>query len=211
MIDTVGTRIGTIFGKRAWERIPWMNESARFGKWEVVERISRGGQGQVYLVRDVSGAADTTERWKKLQKAITTLNGASEKWWHEEAGSQLADEIRQIIGESQLPKGALKELLPFEEGAAADEAAALDVTVWRPGVAMRRFTGPRIVTGCSILPIEGALPIFSEGAEPDVLFRLGSFRMRVIAPTALGCSDPDPARGPINGAGVARGSRRRSR
>ena len=103
-----------------------MTESARFGKWEVVERISRGGQGQVYLVRDVSGAADTTERWEKLQKAITTLNGASEKWRHEEAGSQLADEIRQIIGESQLPKGALKELLPFEEAAAADEAAALD-------------------------------------------------------------------------------------
>ena len=103
-----------------------MTESARFGKWEVVERISRGGQGQVYLVRDVSGAADTTERWKKLQKAITTLNGTSEKWRHEEAGSQLADEIRQIIGESQLPKGALKELLPFEEAAAADEAAALD-------------------------------------------------------------------------------------
>ena len=103
-----------------------MTESVRFGKWEVVEQISRGGQGRVYLVRDVSGAADTTERWKKLQKAITTLNGASEKWRHEEAGSQLADEIRQIIGESQLPKGALKELLPFEEGAAADEAAALD-------------------------------------------------------------------------------------
>ena len=49
------------------------------------------------------------------------------------------------------------------------------------------------------------MPIFSEGAEPDVLFQLGSFRMRVVAPPALGGSDPDPARGPIDGAGVARG------
>ena len=103
-----------------------MNEYARYGKWEVIEPIGRGGQGQVYLVRDVSGAADTGERWRKLQKPITTLNIASEQQRYEEAGSQLADEIRQIVSESQAPIGALKKMLPFEDGAAEDEAAALD-------------------------------------------------------------------------------------
>ena len=103
-----------------------MTESERYGKWEVVEPISRGGQGQVYLVRDVSGATDESERWRRLKKAIATLNGAGEQWRYEEAGSQLADEIRRIANESQVPKGALKKLLPFEEGAAEDEAAALD-------------------------------------------------------------------------------------
>ncbi len=103
-----------------------MTESERYGKWEVVEPISRGGQGQVYLVRDVSGATDESERWRRLQKAIATLNGAGEQWRYEEAGAHLADEIRRIANESQAPKGALKKLLPFEEGAAEDEAAALD-------------------------------------------------------------------------------------
>lgn len=103
-----------------------MTEAERYGKWKVVEPISRGGQGQVYLVQDVSGAPDESERWRKLQKAIATLNGAGERWRYEEASSQLTDEIRRIATESQAPKGALKKLLPFEEGAAQDEAAALD-------------------------------------------------------------------------------------
>ncbi|MYJ96945.1 MAG: protein kinase [Proteobacteria bacterium] len=101
-----------------------MSESARFGKWEVVKRLNRGGQGQVYLVRDVSGTLDAGDRWKRLQKALTTLSGAGEQWRYEQAGSQLAEEIREIIREAELPQGALKELLPFEEGAAEDEAAA---------------------------------------------------------------------------------------
>ncbi|MCY4559692.1 MAG: His-Xaa-Ser system radical SAM maturase HxsB, partial [Chloroflexi bacterium] len=47
------------------------------------------------------------------------------------------------------------------------------VSVRVPGdeeMVIRTRPGPSV-----ILPIEGAPPIFSEGAEPDVLFRLGSF------------------------------------
>ena len=102
-----------------------MAVSERFGKWEVVEPIGRGGQGQVYLVRDVSGTTDESERWRRLQEAIVTLSGISEQERYEEAGSRLADEIREIATESQAPKGALKKLLPFEDGAAEDEGAAL--------------------------------------------------------------------------------------
>ena len=55
-----------------------------------------------------------------------------------------------------------------------------------------------------LLPIEGALPIFPEGPEPDVLLWLAAFVMPVVAPTALGASDPGPVRGPVGGAGVTR-------
>ena len=56
-----------------------------------------------------------------------------------------------------------------------------------------------------MLPIEGAPPIFLEGAEPDVLFRLSSFVMPVVAPASLGGPYMGPARGLVDGAGVARG------
>ena len=103
-----------------------MTEPARFGKWEVIKRLGRGGQGQVYLVRDAPGASITRDRLRSLQEAIATLGRSVEPWRAEEAFSKLADEIRQIAGEPQAPTGALKKLLPFEEGAAKDEAAALD-------------------------------------------------------------------------------------
>ena len=55
-----------------------------------------------------------------------------------------------------------------------------------------------------ILPIEGTPPIFSEGAQPDVLFRLGSCRVPVVASAALGGPDAGPARRPVDGTGVSR-------
>ena len=103
-----------------------MAEAERYGKWEVVERIGRGGQGQVYLVRDVSGASSNEDQLRKLKKAIATLVGTSEQWRYEQAGAQFSEVIRQIAGESHAPLGALKELLPLEEGVAEDEVAALD-------------------------------------------------------------------------------------
>ena len=50
-----------------------MTEPPKYGKWEVVKPIARGGQGQVYLVRDLSGVSNTTERYSTLQNALGTL------------------------------------------------------------------------------------------------------------------------------------------
>ena len=58
--------------------------------------------------------------------------------------------------------------------------------------------------GRLILPIEGSFPIFSEGPEPDVLARLVEQLVPVVAPASLGGSDMEPARSPVDGAGVAR-------
>ena len=102
-----------------------MTESERYGKWEVVQSISRGGQGQVYLVRDASGDSNTKDRRKNLQHAIATLVGVGVESQYEEADSQFADEIRRITSEPQMPHGALKKLLPIDESAAEDEAVAL--------------------------------------------------------------------------------------
>ena len=104
-----------------------MAESKKYDKWDVVKPINRGGQGQVYLVRDASGTPSTAQRSLDLQDAIVgSVNAGHKSQNAEVAGSRLADEIRRIASESQAPPAALKELLPFEEGAAEDEAAALD-------------------------------------------------------------------------------------
>ena len=54
------------------------------------------------------------------------MNAGLEELHYEQAASELADEIRRIASESQATQGALKKLLPIEEGAAEDEAAALE-------------------------------------------------------------------------------------
>ena len=103
-----------------------MTESERYGKWEVVRPIGRGGQGQVYQVRDASGNPKTSDGWRNLQSAVGDLASINDDSVRERAGLRLAGEIRRIVSEAQAPIGALKELLPFEEGAAEDEAAAPD-------------------------------------------------------------------------------------
>ena len=103
-----------------------MTESASYGKWEVVKPIGRGGQGQVYLVHDASGTPNARDRLRNLRHSMVSLVGIDEESQHEKFGLQFANEIRRIVGESQAPRGALKELLPFEEGTAQDEATALE-------------------------------------------------------------------------------------
>ena len=103
-----------------------MTESKSYGKWEVVKPIGRGGQGKVYLVCDASGTPNTKDRLRNLRHAMAALVGTVEESQYEKFGLQFTNEIRRIAGESQAPRGALKELLPFEEGTAQDEATALE-------------------------------------------------------------------------------------
>ena len=77
-----------------------MTESARYGKWEVVKSIGRGGQGKVYLVRDASGTPNTKDRLKTLRHAMAALVGVQEES-QREFGLKFTDEIRRIAGESQ--------------------------------------------------------------------------------------------------------------
>ena len=56
-----------------------------------------------------------------------------------------------------------------------------------------------------ILTIEGAFPVPSQGPEPDILFRLVLLPVPVVVPAPLGGADMDPAGGPVDRAGVARG------
>ena len=102
-----------------------MTDSAKYGKWEVIKFLGRGGQGQVYLVRDASGTPTTRDRLRNLRLAMASLVAPGEESQYEKFGLQFVDEIRRIAGESQAPRGALKKLLPFEEGTAQDEATAL--------------------------------------------------------------------------------------
>ena len=102
-----------------------MTDSTQFGKWQVVKPIDRGGQGQVYLVRDTSGFADTQVQVGNLRDAIKILGAGVQVPEWKEAGEKLANTIRWIAYKRQAPLGALKKLLPIEEGAAESKAAAL--------------------------------------------------------------------------------------
>lgn len=103
-----------------------MTESERYGKWEAVKFIGRGGQGQVYLVRDVSGNPRASDQWRNLQSAVADLASINEPSVFERAGVRLAEEIHRIVSEAHAPTGALKKLLPLEEGVAEIEEVALD-------------------------------------------------------------------------------------
>ena len=103
-----------------------MSEAERYGKWEVIEFIDQGGQGRVYRVRDVSGSEAAMLRNRDLENAIAIFSAISGDEEHESAASQLADAIRAVVRESAAPIGALKVLLPIEEGVAEDEEAALE-------------------------------------------------------------------------------------
>ena len=103
-----------------------MTESTQFGKWQVIKPIDRGGQGQVYLVRDTTGFADPQVQEEDLRDAIKNLAAGVQVPQSKEAGAKLANTIRWIAHERQAPLGALKKLLPIEEGAAESKAAALE-------------------------------------------------------------------------------------
>ena len=54
-----------------------------------------------------------------------------------------------------------------------------------------------------VLAVEGPFPVFFEGAEPDILFRLGAPRVSVVASMSLSSSDAVPSRCLADCAGVA--------
>ena len=104
-----------------------MSDTERYGKWEVIEFVDQGGQGRVYRVREASGSQGGKLQNRDLENAILTFSAIGiEESERQEAASRLAGEIRRISRESEAPLGALKVLLPIEEGAAEDEAAALE-------------------------------------------------------------------------------------
>ena len=65
-------------------------------------------------------------RNRDLENAIATFSAISGDEERQEATSQLADAIRAVVSESRAPTGALKVLLPIEEGVGEDEEAALE-------------------------------------------------------------------------------------
>lgn len=103
-----------------------MSDMERYGKWEVIELVAQGGQGQVYRVREAPGSEGGNLRNRDLENAILTFSVANGEFDREAAVSQLADEIRRITREPEAPLGALKVLLPIEEGVAENAETALE-------------------------------------------------------------------------------------
>lgn len=94
-----------------------MMKGNRIGKrWLILREIGRGGQGVVFEVEDTSEAVTNSQFSEALANATPHIVPPENR--HKAAG-QLMDLIRKLPSP---PKGALKELLPFEDAVNAETA-----------------------------------------------------------------------------------------
>jgi serine/threonine protein kinase len=96
------------------------------GRWQVIDRIGRGGQGIVFRVADTKDIPTERQLVLQLKEAlratqpdINAVNPASD------AFTPLIAAIRAISAPPYAGVAALKELLPFDDAVAADEATAV--------------------------------------------------------------------------------------
>ena len=103
-----------------------MKNPERYGKWEVVEYLDEGGQGEVYRVRDTSTAEEQLESLSTLGPVVSLLAKSVVRSPSEERTdiAQFAKLIRQIAHESHGSEGALKKLLPLQREMGVDAKVA---------------------------------------------------------------------------------------
>ena len=101
-----------------------MDEPKRYGNWEVVRELGRGGQGRVYLAVDRSSSPDAATLLNTLRHSIGGMVAAGTEETHRKHSETLITLIREVATESSARRGAVKVLLPLEEavnGAKATE------------------------------------------------------------------------------------------
>lgn len=83
-----------------------------YGKWEVINKLGGGGQGEVYLVKDTERTGSTERRLKEIKEAITRLASVQPSEDEKQMGGLLVDAISYLIPKDINPTtvGALKIL-----------------------------------------------------------------------------------------------------
>lgn len=102
-----------------------MNSGERVGKWELIRRLGKGGQGEVFLVRDVSTVEATNHALTR--ELVDQLHEAlSRNIQDSPVGARaVIGMIRSIAAEESHPTvGALKKLLPIEDAVNSSTAHA---------------------------------------------------------------------------------------
>ena len=175
-----------------------------------------GAEAAVRAATDVAERADADlRRWEQALEHCRYQAGLAERRYR-----QVDPDNRLIAATLEREwEAALVALQEAEQALAAARAEqppppAPEVFA-ELGSSLEAFC--RAVDGRLILPIEGSFPIFSTsrgGAPPTAFLRgrsqtslrgLSNSLSPVVAAAALGGSDMEPARSPVDGAGVARG------
>lgn len=99
-------------------------------RWLVEEPISKGGQGQVFLVRDISRTPTIDDLFMEFSRLMSIPGAIGSAGYSEKDYKSLFRRFFKtsclLVEQERTSIGALKKLLPFEEGVASDEAVAVE-------------------------------------------------------------------------------------
>ncbi len=96
-------------------------------RWIVERPLSRGGQGQVFLVRDQTPEPNFNSlfvKYKELQSIYSNPMQPYPVWKPKDSFTEFVTALRSFLEQEHNVVGALKRLLPSEEGVAKDKEVA---------------------------------------------------------------------------------------